>query len=75
MRLLERPVEFLLLQSEVPTDHDGTATCEISGKIKQRIVLSFLISNNHANRIIYKMCNILQRQVCGNGKAERMKII
>ena len=32
MRLLERPVEFLFLQSKIPTDHDGTATCEISGK-------------------------------------------
>lgn len=29
MRLLERPIEFLLLQSEVPTDHDGAATGEI----------------------------------------------
>lgn len=32
MRLLERPIELLLLQSEVPTDHDGTTTSEISEK-------------------------------------------
>jgi len=34
MRLLERPVEFLLLQSEVPTDHDGATAREISEKKK-----------------------------------------
>lgn len=42
MRLLERPVEFFLLQSEVPTDHDGATAREISEK-EQRI-LSFVIS-------------------------------
>jgi len=50
MRLLERPVEFLLLQSEVPTDHDGATTCEISEKKekKKQIVLSFVTSRTIA---------------------------
>lgn len=32
MSLLVGSVEFLLLQSEVPTDHDGTAARKISEK-------------------------------------------
>jgi len=71
MRLLERPVEFLLLQSEVPTDHDGATTCEISEKKEKKKTNRFkfrYISNNRANRIIYKTCNIFQRDVCRNRK-------
>lgn len=65
MRLLERPIEFLLLQSEIPTDHNGATTREISEKKTKNRILSFVyISNNRTNHIIYRMCNILQRDVC-----------
>lgn len=76
MRLLERPVEFLLLQSEVPTDHDGAATSEISEKKRTNRILSFVTSQTIALIILLYIdcaifCNVMFVKM---GELNRLKL-